>query len=48
VDALREAINLTSEERRAMGSRGAALVRERFDWPHVAEAMIELYRDVIH
>jgi glycosyltransferase involved in cell wall biosynthesis len=48
VDALREAINLTGEQRRAMGSRGAALVRERFDWPHVAEAMIELYRDVIH
>lgn len=45
--ALREAVALSAEERRAMGRRGRALVRGRFSWEAAAAAMLEVYRWVL-
>lgn len=41
--ALRQALTLTSEERRAMGQAGRRLVERRYTWPAVAEIMMENY-----
>ena len=41
--SLRQLFALTSDERRAMGAAGHALVAERFSWDHVAEQTHALY-----
>jgi glycosyltransferase involved in cell wall biosynthesis len=46
VTALREAIALSDDERRAMGSRGRNYV-QRYDWNDIASQMTEVYRWVI-
>ena len=42
--ALREAMVLDDEARRAMGARGRALVEQKFGWPGVAEQMLAVYQ----
>ena len=42
-DALREAMNLTDDERRVMGENGRRLVERKYQWKMVATQMIELY-----
>jgi poly(glycerol-phosphate) alpha-glucosyltransferase len=44
---LRRLFALSDAERRAMGARGQALVRERFTWQQVAEQMAAVYRWVL-
>jgi glycosyltransferase involved in cell wall biosynthesis len=41
--ALREAMSLPEEQRKAMGLRGREMVRERFSWDAIAKQTIELY-----
>lgn len=41
--ALREAVSLPDEERRAMGRRGRTMVEERYAWPGVGARMLEVY-----
>jgi glycosyltransferase involved in cell wall biosynthesis len=43
-DALRDAIALSDQERRAMGSRGIDLVRRDHHWPEIAIRFLSLYR----
>jgi glycosyltransferase involved in cell wall biosynthesis len=45
--ALKEAIALSDEERRAMGERGHQFV-QRFNWPSIAARMIEFYQWLTH
>jgi glycosyltransferase involved in cell wall biosynthesis len=42
--ALREAVQIGDDERRAMGARGRRLVEERFGWPAIARRMLAVYR----
>ena len=44
--ALREAMLLDDETRRAMGACGQRLIRERYGWEQVAERMVGVYRQV--
>lgn len=44
--ALREAMGLSDEDRRAMGARGRAYVR-RYDWDDIARQTIDVYRWVL-
>lgn len=46
VQALREAMSLTDDERRAMGIRGREYVK-RYDWDSIAQQTIEVYRWVL-
>jgi glycosyltransferase involved in cell wall biosynthesis len=46
VDALREAIGLSDEERQAMGKRGRDYVR-RYDWADIAGQMIDAYKWIL-
>lgn len=46
VHALREAMALSDDERRAMGERGRAYVR-RYDWAGIARQTIDVYRWVL-
>jgi glycosyltransferase involved in cell wall biosynthesis len=41
--ALREAMSLTDEQRRAMGENGRRLVERKYRWETVAERMTEVY-----
>jgi glycosyltransferase involved in cell wall biosynthesis len=41
---LREMLQLTEEQRKAMGRRGQELVRKSYTWPAVAEQMCQVYR----
>ncbi len=41
--ALKQFFLLTEQEREAMGCRGRCLVEERYQWRHIAKAMIEVY-----
>ena len=45
--ALRELMEMTDEERAAMGARGRKLVEEKFTWPKVAAQMKEVYEWVL-
>jgi glycosyltransferase involved in cell wall biosynthesis len=45
-DAL-EALLADPQRSRQMGARGAALARERFSWPSVVQATVEMYFDVL-
>jgi len=47
VDALREAMSLTDDERHAMGRNGFALVERKCHWETVAQQMIRIYRGLI-
>ena len=42
-EALREAMGLTDEERRAMGESGRRLVERKYRWERVAQAMCGVY-----
>ena len=42
-EALREAMCLTDEERRAMGENGRRLVKNRYTWPAIADQMKSAY-----
>jgi glycosyltransferase involved in cell wall biosynthesis len=44
--AMREALSLTTEERKRMGERGRDLMSQRYSWPAIAAQMLEAYRDV--
>ena len=46
VQALREAISLSDDERQAMGGRGRAYV-QRYNWDGIAKTTIEVYRWVL-
>lgn len=46
-DALREATNLSENERKGMGSRGRELVKDKFCWSRVAEEMQAVYEWVL-
>ena len=41
--ALQEAMQLSDEDRQAMGRRGAAMVRERFSWERIGLEMARVY-----
>jgi glycosyltransferase involved in cell wall biosynthesis len=43
VNALKQAIALTPDERRAMGRRGRAWIDERFSWNRVGAEMVAVY-----
>jgi glycosyltransferase involved in cell wall biosynthesis len=45
--AMREAIALSDEQRRAMGKRGRRLVEERYSWPKIAADMKSVYEWVL-
>ena len=47
VEALREAMNMTDGERRAMGENGRRLVEARYTWPVVAGDMKKAYEKVL-
>ena len=47
-DGLRALIEMTDQERAAMGMRGRRLVEERFTWPKIAAQMKALYEDVLN
>ena len=46
VQALREAMALSDDERRAMGERGRDYVR-RYDWDNIGQQTIDVYRWVL-
>jgi poly(glycerol-phosphate) alpha-glucosyltransferase len=46
-DGMRTLIEMTDQERAAMGLRGKRLVEERFTWPKVAAQMRRLYEEVL-
>jgi poly(glycerol-phosphate) alpha-glucosyltransferase len=46
-DGMRTFIEMTDQERAAMGLRGRRLVEERFTWPKVAAQMRRLYEEVL-
>jgi len=46
--ALREAMSLTDEERRAMGANGRRLVERKYRWETVAERMGAVYRGIVN
>lgn len=46
VDALREAVALSDEERQAMGKRGRDYVR-RFDWADIASQTVDVYKWIL-
>ncbi|MCA9050985.1 MAG: glycosyltransferase [Planctomycetaceae bacterium] len=43
-EAMRQLINLSDDERRAMGELGRKLVLNFYTWPRVAEATLQLYQ----
>jgi glycosyltransferase involved in cell wall biosynthesis len=46
-DGMRTLIEMTDQERAAMGLRGRRLVEEKFTWPKVAAQMRRLYEEVV-
>ena len=46
--ALREAMVLSDEERRAMGANGGKLVEAKYTWPAIAEQMKAAYAWVLN
>jgi glycosyltransferase involved in cell wall biosynthesis len=47
VEALREAMTLTDEERRAMCENGRRLVEAKYQWPMIAKAMEKVYEGCV-
>jgi glycosyltransferase involved in cell wall biosynthesis len=47
VDALREAMSLTEDERHAMGENGRRLVESKYRWETVAERMSAVYSGIV-
>lgn len=45
---LQAALGAGSEELRAMGMRGRRLVEEKYQWPGIAERMLEFYRWILN
>ena len=45
---LREALSMSSNELHQMGIRGRQLVKEKYQWPSIAEQMLEFYNWIIH
>ena len=48
VNALREVISLTDEERKFMGGRGRKLVEEKYTWDAVVKKMLKGYEEVLN
>ena len=48
VNALREAMSLTDEQRRMMGENGRHLVESKYTWPAIAEQMRQSYEWVVY
>lgn len=48
VEALREAMSLSDEERRAMGENGQRLVEAKYTWPAIAEQMKAAYAWILN
>ena len=46
-NALRDAMNLTDEERRGMGENGQRLVERKYQWKTVVNQMVELYETIV-
>jgi poly(glycerol-phosphate) alpha-glucosyltransferase len=46
-DGLRALIEMTDQERAAMGMRGRRLVEERFTWPKVVAQMTQVYESLL-
>jgi len=47
-EALKEAMGLSDDERRAMGENGRRLVEAKYTWPAIAEQMKAAYAWVLH
>lgn len=47
VNALKEAMSLSDEERSAMGARGRRLVEEKYTWKAVVKAMVKGYEEIL-
>lgn len=47
-EALREAMGLSDEERRAMGENGRRLVEEKYTWPAIAKQMKKVYQSIVN
>jgi glycosyltransferase involved in cell wall biosynthesis len=47
VAALKEAINLTDDERLKMGKRGRQIIKVKYTWSAVAEQMLIAYKEVL-
>jgi glycosyltransferase involved in cell wall biosynthesis len=47
VVALKEAINLTDDERHQMGKRGREIVKGKYSWSAVADKMFGAYREIL-
>ena len=48
VEALKEAMSLSDEERAAMGARGRKLVEEKYTWKAVVNAMVKGYEEILN
>jgi glycosyltransferase involved in cell wall biosynthesis len=48
VEALREAMGMSDEERRAMGENGRRLVEAKYRWEAVAGRMAEVYEKCLN
>ena len=48
VEALKEAMSLTDEERHAMGENGRRLVKEKYRWESVAQEMEKVYSGIVN
>jgi poly(glycerol-phosphate) alpha-glucosyltransferase len=46
-DVIRILIEMTDQERPAMGMRGRRLVEDRFTWPKVAQSLKEIYESLL-
>lgn len=46
-DGMRILIEMTNQERAAMGMRGRRLVEEKFTWPKVAQSLKEIYESLL-
>ena len=46
-EGLRNLLCLSETERKAMGQRGTALVREKYSWSNVAKQTIEVYQWIL-
>jgi len=47
VEALREAMSLTDEERREMGENGRRLVESKYQWASIAKAVTGVYDEIL-
>jgi glycosyltransferase involved in cell wall biosynthesis len=47
VEALRDAMSLTDEERRVMGENGRRLVERKYQWERIAAEMVGAYQRIV-